>query len=126
MANQMIALRIKTMRMSREMTQSELAEALGVSVSAVGMWESGKREPNFDMLEAMADVFNVPMSAFLDSSEMVEMTGKLPKSDCERLEVLHRNPRLCMLFDRARNMSDKDIEMILSIANRIIKEDDEN
>ena len=69
MGNVALGIAIKTMRMSRRLSQNELAERIGVSRSAVSMWENGEREPNFDMIEALADVFNVPMSAFLDKME---------------------------------------------------------
>lgn len=60
-----LGLRIKTMRTSRDITQAELARAIGKSPSAITMYESGRREPDFETLEALADVFNVPMVAFL-------------------------------------------------------------
>ena len=60
-----IGQKIKTGRLSRNMTQADLAKALGVSPSAIGMWEQDRREPDFDTLEALADVFNVPMSYFV-------------------------------------------------------------
>ena len=35
--------------------------ALGISESTVGMYERDQREPDFEMLEAIADYFNVDM-----------------------------------------------------------------
>ena len=63
--NEMIGLRIKTMRLSRRMTQADLAKAIGQSPSSITMYESGKRNPDFETLEALADVFNVPLSAIV-------------------------------------------------------------
>lgn len=40
-------------------SQTELADKLKISRSAIGMYESGKREPDFETLEALADTFNV-------------------------------------------------------------------
>ena len=39
--------RIKQLRKENRLTQVELADKLGVSVSTVAMWETGKRTPNF-------------------------------------------------------------------------------
>ena len=58
--------RIKTMRLSRGMTQVDLAGALDVSRSAVAMWEKDEREPNLETIEAIADVFNVSMSSLVE------------------------------------------------------------
>lgn len=43
------------------MTQRQLADTLGVSESRIGMYERCQREPDFEMLEAIADYFNVDM-----------------------------------------------------------------
>lgn len=51
--------RIRTMRMTRSLSQQDLADQIGVSRSAVGNWENDAREPNLEMLNALADVFNV-------------------------------------------------------------------
>lgn len=44
--------------------------------------------------------------------------------DDERLEALHENPRLGLLFDRQRNMSPEDVEFMIQMADRILKERD--
>jgi repressor LexA len=58
-----VAETIKTMRKSRGLTQREFAERLGVSHSTVAMWETAKREPDFESMEAIADLFNVPYAS---------------------------------------------------------------
>ena len=40
--------RIKELRKEKEITQVELAEAIGLSKGTIAMWEVGKREANFD------------------------------------------------------------------------------
>lgn len=57
----------KNLREQKNMTQEELAKALGVSKSTIGMYERGDREPNFEKLEVIADYFNVNMSDLIDS-----------------------------------------------------------
>lgn len=53
---------LRELRKDYDLTQRELGDALGISESTVGMYERGKREPNFEMLEAIADYFNVDMN----------------------------------------------------------------
>lgn len=62
--------RIKFLRTSRGMSQDELAKALGISRSAVGMYETGKREPDFETCEALADIFNVDMDYLMGRSNI--------------------------------------------------------
>lgn len=52
---------LKTLRTQHDLTQRQLGEALGVSESTIGMYERGHREPDFEMLETIADYFNVDM-----------------------------------------------------------------
>lgn len=114
--------KIKTGRLSRKMTQADLAKALGVSPSAVGMWEQDRREPDFDTLEALADVFNVPMSYFVSESDIRRERGDISQLDYNRLEALHQNPKLGLLFDRAQNLDPEDVDFMLTYADRILKE----
>lgn len=52
---------LKKLREYKHMNQAELADALGVSRSTIGMYETGKREPDFETMEVIADFFNVSM-----------------------------------------------------------------
>lgn len=55
----MLGPRIATLRRMAGFTQSQLADRLGISPSAVGMYEQGRREPAGDLLIAMATLFGV-------------------------------------------------------------------
>ena len=57
--------RFKELRSSRKLSQQELADKLGISKSSVNMYERGEREPGLEMLETIADFFNVDMDYLL-------------------------------------------------------------
>ena len=57
------------MRKSRGMTQQDLASYIGQSASSITMYETGRREPDFETLEALADTFNVPLVYLLAEDE---------------------------------------------------------
>ena len=61
----MFAENLKYFRKRAGLTQQELADKIGVSRSTIGMYESAEREPDFETLEAIADVLNVNMSILL-------------------------------------------------------------
>lgn len=61
----------KNLRVSSGHTQQELATKLGVSRSAIGMYENGEREPDFETLEAIADFFNVDMDYLMGRSNKI-------------------------------------------------------
>lgn len=64
---------LKELRTSKNVTQAELAKAIGVSASTIGMYESGEREPNFETEEKIADYFNVSLDV-LRGKEDIQKT----------------------------------------------------
>ena len=68
-----IAQRIKQLRTEHGLTQEELARVLKSSVKiskrAIGMYETGRREPDIETMEAIADYFNVDMDYLVGKSE---------------------------------------------------------
>lgn len=53
---------LKYFRMREGLSQSELAEKLGMSASRISMYEVGKREPDFESEEKIADFFNTDLN----------------------------------------------------------------
>lgn len=58
------------------LSQLELAETLGLSKSAVSMYERGERRPSYEMLEALADYFNVEID-FLTGRDSSAASARL-------------------------------------------------
>ena len=61
--------RIRKLRISKRMTQGELAKELGVSPSTVGMYEQGRRQPDGEMLIKLCEIFSVTADSLLGVSE---------------------------------------------------------
>ena len=60
-----ISKRIKELRMERNMTQDDLAERLHVTRQTVSSWETKKTRPDVEMLEAIAQVFEIELTELL-------------------------------------------------------------
>ena len=54
-------IRMRLLRERQNLTQKEVAEKLGISPSAYNMYEKGKREPNIDTLQKIADFYEVSL-----------------------------------------------------------------
>ena len=52
---------LRRLRKNNNLTQVQLASALGLAYSTISMYEREKREPDFETLEIIADYFNVSM-----------------------------------------------------------------
>lgn len=61
--------RLKQLRTEKRINQRELAKFLKVAPSTISMYESGHREPNFEILEVLADFFNVDMNYLLGKTD---------------------------------------------------------
>ena len=55
----MFGMRIALLRAGNGWSQAELARRIGVSASAVGMYEHGRREPSLDLVVRLASEFGV-------------------------------------------------------------------
>lgn len=53
---------LKYFRAREGLSQSDLAKQLGVSTSTISMYEVGKREPDFETEEKIADFFNTDLN----------------------------------------------------------------
>ena len=58
--------KIKDLREKAGMTQTELAEKLGVSKSVISAYEKGIRNPSYKILRLLADTFNVCQLYFFE------------------------------------------------------------
>lgn len=61
---QLIARNLVRLLELAQMTQSDLADRLAVSKTAVSSWCSGAKAPRMDKIDAMAEIFHVQRSAF--------------------------------------------------------------
>ena len=66
--------RFKALRISRNLSQEELGKELGISKGAVNNYEHSARQPKFEMLETIADFFNVDMDYLLGKSDIPNRT----------------------------------------------------
>ena len=56
---------LKLLRTEKNMSQQELADARGISKIVVNMYGRGERQLNFEILESVADYFNVDIDFLL-------------------------------------------------------------
>lgn len=73
---------LKRLRLSKGLTQEELANGTGLAKSSISMYESGRRKPSFEVLETFADFFNVDMNTLWETRTSVQSpapaSGDLP------------------------------------------------
>lgn len=68
---------IKQLRMARNLSQVDLAKALGVTKQSISNWENNNIQPSIDMLIHLAEYFSVSTDYLLglDQRKFVEISG---------------------------------------------------
>ena len=103
---------------AKGITQADICRALDVSSATVSDWCSGKKYPRTDKIQHLAELLGVFFSTLTTES------GIQDYEDQQRIEVLHENSTLRMLFDKQRNMDQNDLNAVLAVVNAISKERD--
>lgn len=98
---------------ARDITQADICRELEVSSATASDWCSGKKFPRIDKMQRLADLLGVRLSTLTSEG------GLQDYEDQQRLEALHQDPALRMLFDRTRRMSHEDVEFMLQFADRL-------
>lgn len=108
------------------LTLEDVADAVGVGKSTVRKWEKGMiKNMGRDKIAALAKVLQMDPVRFVTFDLEAQMTAKMEDDLDRALAKLHVNPRLGLLFDRARQMEPEDVEFMLQMADRIMKERDD-
>lgn len=115
-AREIFVKNLNEMMQRRGVSQSDIAKKLNVTSATVSNWCAGVKYPRIDVMQRLADMLGIGLG------ELIAENGLQDVEDRDRLEALHQNPRLGLLFDRQRNMSESDIEMMIGLAERIMKE----
>ena len=79
---------LKYLRSSHGISQAELSKAIGVSPSTIGMYETGEREPNFEIEEKIADYFNVSLDTLRGKSAAAPLIELDKLSDQNQTRLL--------------------------------------
>jgi len=122
-----IANKIKARRQELGLTLEEVGQAVGVGKSTVRKWENGMiKNMGRDKIAALARVLQMDPVEFVpgDVGFSDHQKTYTDSADLDRLEALHQNPRLGLLFDHSSKMTPEDVDFMIQMAERIIKERD--
>lgn len=78
----MLSYRIAFLRKKYHMSQSQLAAALNISPSTLGMYEQGRRIPSLETIVKIADLFCVSLDYLINGREYsgkeTDITNQIP------------------------------------------------
>ena len=96
----MLGARIALLRRRSKLSQKALAQAVGISASAVGMYEQERRVPPVELLVQFAEIFGVSTDFLL--------TGRSKEQDTSALQTLLQD------FQNQTTLSKSDAALILA------------
>lgn len=82
--------RIKQLREEKGLKQEELAKEMSVSPSAIGMYETNKREPNNELTVKLANYFNVSTDYLLGKCNNEKLEQSVALGFKDRLVLLRK------------------------------------
>lgn len=107
---------LKYLRMRENLSQAELAQKLQIAKSTISMYEVGKREPDFETLETIADFFNVDMNFLLGKASIETFPAPLPAQIAAQYGEDMRE-----LFDTMTRLDTKDKLLLQGEAMQMLK-----
>jgi transcriptional regulator with XRE-family HTH domain len=113
--NKIIGILVKRARLTAGKSQRECAEFLGCSTFAFSQYERGKRSPSLPQLEALAYLFEVPISSLWDDThEELDKPEQEPLPIAQmmalRAKILAVQFRQCRL---AAGLTQRDLAQLL-------------
>ena len=84
--------KIRELRLSLNLTQSDLAEKLGINQSAVGKYERGELEPSISTLRLLSKIFECSIDYIVCNSDdfgVISISNDGAQLSSEEAQLLH-------------------------------------
>lgn len=83
--------RLRALRVKHSLRQKDVAERLGISESAYGYYEQGRREPSQEVLIKLAEIFDVSIDYLLTGRTDQNRQNELTPEQIEFLNWVEKN-----------------------------------
>jgi transcriptional regulator with XRE-family HTH domain len=85
-----VGARIKTVREERGLRQQDLAKRLGVAANTITRYETGGREPNFEMVEKIAHALQIEPSELFREPDVAKLEPRIQAVQSEDESLFYR------------------------------------
>lgn len=80
-------------RRTKNLTQEQLAEKLGVSNKTISKWENGKCMPDYSIIQTLCDALGVTIPELMDGEDAADSSVRV-YDDAQILDLLRRTQEL--------------------------------
>ena len=105
-------MRIKELRLEKNLTQSDVAEAIGTSQRNIGRWENGENEPAAIYVKALAEFFGVSADYLLGLEDDFGVRTSAPMSDDITVEEKQIIKKIRALRKESRELVEQMIDTL--------------
>ena len=91
--NKTFAIKLKELRLMRELSQEELAKALCVSRSCIANYENGVRYPDYEMLKRIAGFFDVVVDYLVSTADYCNLP--VNRDEVEEFNEISKRIKCC-------------------------------
>lgn len=98
--------RLINLRRESNLTGEELGKKLGLTKTAISLWESGKNQPNINVLIKLCDIFNCSLDYLVGRTDQKYMFTKL-------------NEKHDFFIPNFENLSKEEQELIVNVATTL-------
>ncbi len=107
----MLNIRLKELRKECGITQKEFAGYFNLTESMISLYESGKRQPSYDVLKAISKRFNISIDYLVGMTDFKKPAGSLCEDSIKELISFAQKLSPCgieILTDFAEFLSKKE------------------
>ena len=102
-----LATQLKELREQRKLSQTRLAELIGVSPRVYNRWENGDATPHWDSILKIADLLGVSLDA---------LAGRTEQDD----NIVINNQKLYELYKKVNILSDEDQQALIILLDSLV------
>jgi len=116
--------RLKSLRLSKKLSQQDMADLLGITRQAYGRYESGQSEPDIENLRKLAKFFDVSIDYLLDGQEYkkVVVAGEEILLSEKEYRTFQEMKKYSILFHDLATAPEAKVKQLIKMWE-IIKED---
>jgi transcriptional regulator with XRE-family HTH domain len=122
----MFAEKLKGLRIAKDITQKDISEIFCISQSTIAMWETGKREPDYETIIKIANYFEVTIDYLLGNSDEPTPVSNLSNIPDDEVWELRREmaerPEMKTLFSLAKTAKPDDVRFANDMLMRFKRE----
>lgn len=113
--------RLRELRKSHKLTQSDLANFLNISESAYGYYEQGRNEISITNLRKLSEKYNVSVAYILGETDNPNLLSQAEKDEAE-FQAFINDPELEMWYKELPKSDEEELRKLRTIWEMIKNE----